>query len=98
MGTRREFSKEFREEAVRRSNVKGVNKQELALELGIHDSVLQRWRREAKKTALAQPSNNAVTTYKPRAAPANDNAELVRLRAEVKHLKKLLAHYIATED
>ena len=90
---RRIFSPEFKAEAVRLVNERGVSATQAAKDLGVHYNVLRKWIRKAlptKKTEAALPT-------------ANEQAELVRLRREVAQLKlerdilKKAAAYFAKE-
>ena len=46
MGTRREFSREFKLEAVKLEKERGVTAAQAAGDLGVHENVLLKWVRE----------------------------------------------------
>jgi transposase len=77
MGTRNNYTKEFKEEAVHLAEKSG-NKSQVARDLGIHISLLGRWKRElleGGKTAF--PGNG-----KPR------DEEIIQLKKENNRLKE----------
>jgi transposase len=77
MATRREYTAEFKREAVRLAEERG-NKSDVARELGIHLSMLRRWKKE-----LQHEGEHAF--------PGNGNphdAELARLRRELKRAQE----------
>ena len=47
MGTRRQFSREFKFEAVRLVKERGVSVAQAARDLDVHENVLRKWVREA---------------------------------------------------
>ncbi|MFG3756976.1 transposase, partial [Klebsiella pneumoniae] len=47
MGTRRQFSREFKLEAVRLVKERGVSVSQAARDLDVHENVLRKWVREA---------------------------------------------------
>ena len=47
MATRRQFSREFKLEAVRLVKERGVSVVQAARDLGLHENVLRKWVREA---------------------------------------------------
>ena len=47
MGTRRQFSREFKLEAVRLVKERGVSVPQAARDLDVHENVLRKWIREA---------------------------------------------------
>jgi transposase len=71
MGNRRKFSNEFKLEAVRLVENSGRPRLQIARELGLCGSVLDRW----VKQFGAQPDGTRVT--------ADEHAELIRLRREL---------------
>jgi len=82
-GTRRKFSEEFKRESVALSYNSGKSIDEIADDLGIHRSILTRWRKEAKE--LGQ-----------RAFPGHGVQNLTPLEEEHIRLKRELA--IVTEE
>jgi transposase len=69
-GKRRQFSREFKQEAVRLATESGRPLTHLARELSIRTEQLRRWRRQ-------------LGEMKPVAAPGADGEELRRLRREL---------------
>lgn len=77
MGTRRKYTKEFKEEAVGLSESSG-NKSQVAHDLGIHMSMLRRWKLE-----LQQEEKKAFSGKgKPR------DEEMVQLKRENRRLQE----------
>jgi transposase len=96
MGTRRQFSREFKLEAVRLVKERGVAVAQAARDLDVHENVLRKWMREqAADPHQAFPGKGVM---KP------EQAELERLRREVAKLKmerdilKKAAAYFAKES
>ena len=79
MGTRRQFSREFKFEAVRLVKDRGVTLPQAARDLDVHENVLRKWIREA----MADPQE--VLPGKGVMKP--EQAEIERLRKEVAKLK-----------
>ncbi len=79
MGTRRQFSREFKLEAVRLVKDRGVTVAQAARDLDVHGNVLRKWVREA--TADPQEAFPGKGVMKP------EQAEIDRLRKEVAKLK-----------
>ena len=79
MGTRRQFSREFKLEAVRLVKDRGVTVAQAARDLDVHENVLRKWVREA--TADSQEAFPGKGVMKP------EQAEIDRLRKEVAKLK-----------
>lgn len=80
MGTRRIHSKEFKLEAVRLATQPGASLKETAENLGIHQSLLQSWKRQlAADGSQAFPGNGRL---KP------DDEEIRNLRIENKRLRE----------
>ena len=96
MGTRREFSREFKLEAVRLVKERGVTAAQAARDLDVHENVLRKWVREL--TADPQQAFPGKGVIKP------EQAEIDRLRKEVAKLKmkrdilKKAAAYFAKES
>ena len=79
---RKKFSKEYKVEAVRRSNEPNVKVSEVARELGIRPELLYRWRSELKANGKSQ----AFPGYgKP--LETETDAEVRRLRKELEQLQ-----------
>ena len=79
MGTRRQFSREFKLEAVRLVKERGVSVAQAARDLDVHENVLRKWIRElAGDPKQAFPGKGVM---KP------EQAEIERLRREVQKLK-----------
>ena len=96
MGTRRQFGREFKIEAVKLVTERGVAVAQAARDLDVAESVLRRWMRElAQDSREAFPGNGVM---KP------EQAEIERLRKEVAKLKmerdilKKAAAYFAKES
>ena len=96
MGTRREFSREFKLEAVRLVKERGVTAAQAARDLDVHENVLRKWVRDfAADPQQAFPGKGVM---KP------DVAEIERLKKEVAKLKmerdilKKAAAYFARES
>lgn len=96
MGTRREFSREFKLEAVKLVKERGVTAAQAARDLDVHENVLRKWVREL--TADPQQAFPGKGVMKP------EQAEIDRLRKEVAKLKmerdilKKAAAYFAKES
>jgi transposase len=79
MGTRRQFSREFKVEAVKLVKERGVSITQAALDLDIHQTMLRTWIRElAADPQQAFPGKGVM---KP------EQAEIERLKKEVAKLK-----------
>lgn len=79
MGTRRQFSREFKLEAVRLIKERGVSVAQAARDLDVHENVLRKWTRvQAADPQQAFPGKGVM---KPEAA------EIERLKREVAKLK-----------
>ena len=79
MGTRRQFSREFKLEAVKLVTQRGVSVAQTARDLDVHENVLRKWVREA--SADPQHAFPGQGVMKP------EQAEIERLRKEVAKLK-----------
>ena len=82
--TRRQFSQEFKLEAVRLAKERGRSQAQVARALGIRPDMLRRWKRQAEGSAGFAaadvfPGNGNV--------PSQDDA-VRRLRREVDHLRQ----------
>ncbi len=96
MGTRRQFSREFKLEAVKLVKERGVSVAQAARDLDVHEDVLRKWVREAAlDLQQAFPGQGVM---KP------EQAELERLRKENAKLRierdllKKAAAYFARES
>jgi len=96
MGTRRRFSREFKLEAVRLVDERGVAVAQAARDLDVHENVLRKWVKElAMDPQHAFPGQGQL---KP------EQAEIERLKKEVAKLKmerdilKKAAAYFAKES
>lgn len=78
MSKRRKFSAEFKRGAIEQANQPGVSCAQVARELGIRDSLLTCWKREA-------PNQGAVA-FGGSGTPRDD--ELARLKRELARVKK----------
>jgi transposase len=96
MGTRRQYSREFKVEAARLVLERGVTVAQAARELGVHPNMLRKWvhaHRENPQQAF--PGNGQQTL---------EDAEVTRLRREVARLTmerdilKKAAAYFAKES
>lgn len=79
MGTRRQFSREFKVEAVKLITERGVTVAQAARDLGVHETRLRAWIRE-----LAQDAQHA---FPGKGVMKPEQAEIERLRKEVAKLK-----------
>jgi transposase len=88
--TRRQFSKEYKLEAVRRSREPGVKVSTVARELGIRPAILYRWRSEHKAYGADQafPGHGKPQEDDVEAENRRLRKELVRLQMEHEILKK----------
>ncbi len=77
METRRKYTKEFKEEAVNLAE-KSENKSEVARDLGIHISLLGRWKRELLE--------RGKTTFPGNGKPRDE--EIIQLKKENNRLKE----------
>ena len=79
MGTRRQFSREFKFEAVRLVKDRGVTVAQAARDLDVHENVLRKWIREA----MADPQE----AFPGKGVMKPEQAEIECLRKEVTELK-----------
>ena len=96
MAARRQFSREFKLEAVKLVEERGVSLRRAAQDLDVHENVLRKWVREHREQPEeAFPGNGKMTLQE---------AEIARLRKEVAKLKmerdilKKAAAYFAKES
>jgi transposase len=92
MGTRRQFSREFKLEAVRLVKDRGVTVAQAARDLDVHENVLRKWIRElAADPQQAFPGKGVM---KPEQAEIGRlKKEVVKLRMERDILKKAAAYF-----
>lgn len=83
MMTRRHYSKEFKEEAVGLVLREGRSAKEVALELGLHPSMVARWKREH-----LEQMNQDAPSLNGRLKPSELEAENQRLRRELQKAKE----------
>ncbi len=89
--TRREFTDEFKREAVALWEASGRTQTDVARELGIQPSLLRRWQVRVR----AAPATPSVTTGKPLSLaaatamplPADQASEIARLRRELERTR-----------
>jgi transposase len=91
MALRRKFSPEFKSEAVRLSTQVGMSVNSVARDLGVNDSVLRRWIREAANPAKVRPSgSDAAELAREVARLRRENA---KLKMERDIIKKALGYF-----
>jgi len=92
MGTRRQFSREFKLEAVRLVKDRGVSVAQAARDLDIHENVLRKWVRELDgDPQQAFPGKGVM---KPEQAEIDRlKKEVAKLRMERDILKKAAAYF-----
>ncbi len=83
--TRREFTPEFKREAVALLEASGRPQMQIAAELGIQPSMLRQWRTSVNGTASRlRPAGSLPTVpTSPVAFPSDQAAEIARLRREL---------------
>jgi transposase len=87
---RREFTEEFKREAVRLANERG-NLCQTARDLGVHESVLGRWKRALAEESRApapvtEQSERSLAAFAGKGNPRDE--ELAKLQREVRRLKE----------
>jgi transposase len=91
MALRRKFSPEFKSEAVRLATQVGISVNSIANDLGIHDSLLRRWIREASNPAKTRQSgSDAAELAREVSRLRRENA---RLKMERDIIKKALGYF-----
>lgn len=92
MGTRRQFSREFKVEAVRLVKDRGVSVAQAARDLDVHENVLRKWIRElAADPQQAFPGKGVM---KPEQAEIDRLKKgVIKLRMERDILKKAAAYF-----
>jgi len=92
MGTRRQFSREFKLEAVKLVMERGVSVAQAARDLDVHENELRKWVREA--TADPQQAFPGQGVMKPEQAELERlRKENTKLRIERDQLKKAVAYF-----
>ena len=92
MGTRRQFSREFKLEAVRLVKDRGVSVAQAARDLDVHENVLRKWIRET--SADSQHAFPGKGVMKPEQAEIDRlKKEVAKLRMERDILKKAAAYF-----
>jgi transposase len=92
MGTRRQFSREFKLEAVRLVKDRGVSVAQAARDLDVHENVLRKWVREAATDPQEAFPGKGV--LKPEQAEIERlKKEVAKLRMERDILKKAAAYF-----
>jgi len=92
MGTRRQFSREFKLEAVRLVKDRGVSIAQAARDLDVHENVLRKWVRELQVDPQQAFSGKGV--MKPEQAEIDRlRKEVAKLRMERDILKKAAAYF-----
>jgi transposase len=86
---RREFTPEFKREAVALLESSGRPQMQIAAELGIQPSMLRSWRAALNGGAPRSwtPSQAATSIGTPVASPADQAAEIARLRRELERTR-----------
>ena len=96
MGSRRRFTREFKQEAVHLVTQRGVTVAQAARDLGVHATVLRKW--------VLELAADPVHAFPGEGQQKPEQAELTRLRREVAKLKmerdilKKAAAYFAVES
>ncbi|MGV8675452.1 IS3 family transposase [Pseudomonas aeruginosa] len=88
MSKRRKFSEEFKRGAVEQASQPGVSCAQVARELGIRDSLLSRWKREAQ--------TQGKTAFGGTGTPRDE--ELARLKRELARVKKERGFFARSGD
>jgi len=83
--TRREFTPEFKREAVALLESSGRSQMQVAAELGIQPSMLRQWRTTLNEVSprLLLARSTGTSPASPIASPADQAAETARLRREL---------------
>ena len=95
--TRKNYSKEFKQEAVELSNVRG-NVQEIARELGVPSELIYRWRKEQTlNPSLAFSGNGNKQLTEEQKELAKLRKELADVRMERDILKKAVSIFSVSD-
>jgi transposase len=92
---RRRYPKEFKGEAVRQSEREGVTARQVALELGISDRLLYKWRRELRKAPEPSVTGDPESLAKEVQRLRRENERLLEERAI---LKKAIRYFATDEE
>ena len=79
--TKRQFTDEFKREAVALWETSGRKQTEIAAELGIMPTMLRRWQRKWQDDGIVSPATKS--TVSPMASPADQASEIADLRREL---------------
>jgi transposase len=94
---RREYTKEFKQEAVTLSNEQGVNAAQVARELGIEPALLYRWRAEMRSDgAEAFPGKGKLKSSDEEVRDLQRELDRVRMERDI--LKKALRVFARPES
>ena len=99
---RRDFTDEFKAEAVRLVTVEGHSARQVAKDLGIHESLLRRWRRklevrQARAAGVSPSGTVAASALVEQEEIRKLKRENERLRMERDVLKKAIAIFSETQ-
>ena len=99
---RRDFTDEFKAEAVRLVTVEGHSARQVAKDLGIHESLLRRWRRklevrQARKEGVSPSGTVSASVLVEQEEIRKLKRENERLRMERDVLKKAIAIFSETQ-
>ena len=83
----KQYSKEFKREAVRLSNLDDRTCVNVAKELGIRVKLLYRWRAEAKKSG-AEAKKSGDEAFPGKGSQTPEEAEISKLKAKVRRLEQ----------
>lgn len=89
--TRRKFSREFKEEAVKLVTEQGYKVSEAARNLGIHANVLGRWKREMERHEADFSGNGGTQVLEAELKKLRRENERLRMEREI--LKKAAAFF-----
>jgi len=89
--TRRKFSREFKEEAVKLVTEQGYRVSEAARNLGIHANVLGRWKREMERCETDSSGNSGTQVLEAELKKLRRENERLRMEREI--LKKAAAFF-----
>lgn len=85
-GIRRSFPETFKREAVERVRTSGLSIKAVAVELGVHETVLRKWVRAQSGTQAAGAAMRPITQALP-PSPSDLASENARLRRENERLR-----------
>lgn len=88
--TRRVFTPEFKREAVALLESSGRSQKEIAAELGVQRSMLRHWRAALQGNPAASRIGSTIgaSTPSPMSSPADQAAEIARLRRELERTRQ----------